>query len=297
MQTENHTMHNLVCYKTMPEWDFNTLPAGFRKQHNTSIGTWAKLDILAGKLQYHALDENGNVLESLVFDSSSNTPFVQPQAWHKVEPLTKDLRCRLSFYCQPQDYYHKKYQLPATHSEVLEAAQHIQPGKALDIGCGSGRNALFLQQRGFHVTAFDSNPAAIRKLQDIIAGEKLQNISASVADANHADMDGQYHLIISTVVMMFLKRDRIPDIIANMHHCTAAGGCNLIVCATDSADYPLSAHQLPFTFGFSPGELKACYRDWNIIKYNEDVGHLHRRDASGNPIALRFATLLARKKP
>ncbi len=33
-----------------------------------------------------------------------------------------------------------------------------------------------------------------------------------------------------------------------------------------------------------------------MVKYNEDVGELHRTDANGNRIKLRFATMLARKK-
>lgn len=40
---------------------------------------------------------------------------------------------------------------------------------------------------------------------------------------------------------------------------------------------------------------KHYYRDWEILKYNEDVGQLHKTDANGNRISLRFATLLARK--
>ncbi|BDY94760.1 hypothetical protein MUTS15_34170 [Escherichia coli] len=32
-----------------------------------------------------------------------------------------------------------------------------------------------------------------------------------------------------------------------------------------------------------------------MVKYNEDVGELHRTDANGNRIKLRFATMLARK--
>ena len=33
--------------------------------------------------------------------------------------------------------------------------QIVKPGKALDLGCGQGRNALFLAQQGFDVTAVD----------------------------------------------------------------------------------------------------------------------------------------------
>lgn len=288
-------MTKLIEYKALPEWTSDTLPKGFRKQHNTKVGTWAKLTILTGKLQYDALDADGNVLETFVFDKDSDVPFVEPQAWHKVTPLTDDLRCQLSFYCRPEDYYAKKYKLTATHSEVLEVVKHIQSGKALDLGCGGGRNALYLQLLGFDVTAFDHNATAIDNINTLIAEEKLEHITAYVGDAHDANISGQYDLIVSTVVLMFLNGSRIPAIIDNMQACTKTGGYNLIVCAMDSDDYPMSAHQLPFGFGFKSGELQDYYKGWEIVKYNENVGHLHRLDAAGNPIALRFATLIAKK--
>ncbi len=290
--------NNLLCYKTLPEWTAETLPKAFQRKHNTKVGTWAKLTIFAGQLKYYALDEDENVLETFIFDKDSDIPFVEPQAWHKVEAVSDDLRCQLAFYCQPQDYYHKKYSMTATHSEVLEATKYIQSGKALDLGCGGGRNALYLQLLGFDVTAFDKNPVSIDNLNQVIAAEELSNIKAYVHDAHQADIDSEFDLIVSTVVMMFLDGDKIPAIIENMQNSTASGGYNVIVCAMDSDDYPMFGHQLPlpFHFGFKAGELKNYYRDWEIVKYNEDVGHLHRRDADGNQVALRFATLIARKR-
>ena len=52
---------------------------------------------------------------------------------------------------------------------------------------------------------------------------------------------------------------------------------------------------LPFPFTFEEGELKNYYSDWELVKYNENLGHLHRLDEYGNPIALQFATMLAKK--
>lgn len=288
-------MSDLYCYKLLPEWTFDSLPKGFRRRHNTKEGTWAKLNIISGKLIFYKLNETGNVLDSCVFDSLTDTPFIEPQAWHKVEPLTKDLRCQLAFYCKAEHFYQKKYGLSATHSEMFEVIKRIKSGSALDFGCGSGRNALFLQRHGFSVTAFDKNVSAIQTLNNIIGSEKLKNIQAYVGDAHDFIMKEQYDLIVSTVVLMFLDKEKIPRVINNIKNSTNKGGCNVIVCAIDSEDYPLKHDRIPFSFGFEPNELLSYYDDWKIEKYNEDVGCLHRLDEMGDPIKLRFATIIARK--
>lgn len=51
-----------------------------------------------------------------------------------------------------------------------------------------------------------------------------------------------------------------------------------------------------FSFTFGEGELKEYYCDWDLIKYNEDFGQLHKRDENGNFLKMRFATMLAKKK-
>lgn len=289
-------MNKLVCYKTLPKWHSDTLPQAFRQQHNTKAGTWAKLVIFSGSLRYDALDENGKVTNSIIFDKNSDIPFVEPQAWHRVEPMSEDLCCQLSFYCIPEDFYQKKYRLNAPYSEVVELMKYIQSGKVLDLGCGRGRNALFLAQQGFNVAAVDQNPNAIAALQEMIANEEISTIQAALADVCDMAWKVQYDAIISTVVLMFLERDNIPQVIKNMQENTKPGGYNLIVSAMDTEDYPLTHPCLRFDFGFKKGELLDYYRHWDVVKYNENVGHLHQKDEQGNRVALRFATLIAHKK-
>ena len=215
----------------------------------------------------------------------------QPQAWHRVEAATDDVEWYLEFYCKPEDYFPKKYQTNPVHSEVLEAMQTVKPGRALDLGCGQGRNSLFLAQNGFDVTAVDQNELSLEILQSIVEQEDL-DMPVGLYDINSASISQAYDFIVSTVVLMFLQADRIPAIIQNMQEHTTVGGYNLIVCAMDTEDYPCLVN---FPFTFKEGELADYYKDWELIKYNENPGHLHRRDENGNRIQLRFATMLAKK--
>ena len=43
------------------------------------------------------------------------------------------------------------------------ASAAIQPGKALELGCGTGDNAIWLAQQGFEVVAIDASPIAIER--------------------------------------------------------------------------------------------------------------------------------------
>ena len=281
----------LIAYKRMPLWTKDTMPEAVQRKHNTKVGTWGKITVLKGKLKFVELTEDGEEVASHMFEAGADNPMAQPQAWHRVEALTDDVEWFLEFYCEPKDYFPKKYNSNPVHSEVLEAMESLSPGKALDLGCGQGRNALFLAQHGFEVTAVDQNELALEILQSIVEQEDLE-MTVGLYDINSANLKQSYDLIVSTVVLMFLQADRIPAIIRNMQDQTNPGGYNLIVCAMDTEDYPC---QVPFSFTFKEGELADYYKDWELVKYNENPGHLHRRDENGNRIALRFATMLAKK--
>src|SRR3546814_20604043 len=74
------------------------------------------------------------------------------------------------------DDLNSRYGLNPAHSEVVEACQVVAPCDALDMGCSNGRNALYMSQPGFHVTAVDDNPRAIAALPSIITQGGNKNI-------------------------------------------------------------------------------------------------------------------------
>ncbi len=285
----------LVPYKKLPVWTADSLPAGFREQHNTKDGTWAKLTVLQGTLTFYALNEAGEVQSTQAFSPTNPAPFVEPQAWHKVAPASGDLRCYLEFYCQPERYYEKKYGLTAPHSEVIGVLEHIRGGDALDLGCGRGRNSIFLETHGFRVTALDHSESSIATLNKIISEEKeCQGIQADRYDISTASLENGYGLIVSTVVFQFLPPECIPKVIDNMQTHTHAKGINLIVAPVSTDTHPCP---IDWPFTFKENELKGYYDAWSLIKYNENMGTFHRLDENGNPYQAKFATLVARKPP
>ena len=164
-------MEKLVAYKRMPVWNKNTMPEAVQRKHNTKVGTWGKITVLKGALKFIELTEEGEVIAEHLFEAGADNPMAQPQAWHRVEAATDDVEWYLEFYCKPEDYFPKKYNTNPVHSEVLEAMQTVKPCKALDLGCGQGRNALFLAQHGFDVTAVDQNELSLEMLQSIVEQE------------------------------------------------------------------------------------------------------------------------------
>ncbi|MFP1909005.1 SAM-dependent methyltransferase TehB [Lonsdalea quercina] len=285
-------MNTLMCYKQLPVWDCETLLTALQDEYNAQDGTWTRLAVLQGELTLTILSEHDEAISTHRISPQLSSPYIEPQQRYRVEACSDDMLCQLSFYCRPDDYFHQKYGLTRTHSEVVDALRNLDSGKALDLGCGRGRNALYLHQKGWNVTAWDKSSESIRALNEIIAQEHLEEIRAREHDINLADIDDAYDMILSTVVFMFLDRSRIPVIIQNMQQQTLAGGYNLIVAAMSTEDYPCP---LPFSFTFQEDELRRYYEAWEVVKYNQDIGELHKTDVEGKRIKLRFATLLARK--
>ncbi len=56
---------------------------------------------------------------------------------------------------------------------VLEVAG-LQTGRALDLGCGEGRNAVWLAERGWHVTAVDFSAGGLQKARELARLRKVQ---------------------------------------------------------------------------------------------------------------------------
>jgi SAM-dependent methyltransferase len=76
-------------------------------------------------------------------------------------------------------------------------------GPVLDVGCGTGRVALDLAERGHDVTGVDSDPALIRALSER-ARERGVRVHAEVADARALALGARFALAISPMQVVQL---------------------------------------------------------------------------------------------
>src|SRR6516165_9985768 len=80
------------------------------------------------------------------------------------------------------EHYAQAAEIDLTPAPLLiEAAELLPPGRALDLASGPGRNALYLASLGWSVMAVDCSAAAVRILRERAATSRL-SIDTRVAN-------------------------------------------------------------------------------------------------------------------
>jgi SAM-dependent methyltransferase len=111
--------------------------------------------------------------------------------------------------------------------EILAVqVRHLIPGRALEIGCGMGGNAVWLAEHGWYVTAVDYSSVAIEKGEKL-AAERGVSVDFVVADASTYQPVGNFDLIASFYIQPFAAQR--ASMLAQMSKALAPGGTLLFV--------------------------------------------------------------------
>ncbi|MCX5090460.1 class I SAM-dependent methyltransferase [Streptomyces sp. NBC_00365] len=151
----------------------------------------------------------------------------------------------------------------------------IAPGRALDLGCGPGRNTLHLAAAGFQVDAVDLSPTAIAWAEDR-ARETGATIRFHCGDAfalTPDELDGPYDLIYDSGCFHHLPPHRRISYLALLDRVLAPGGHLALTCFAagemgselpDQAFYQQSA--LHGGLAYTPESLRWVFSDLTEVE-------------------------------
>ncbi len=105
----------------------------------------------------------------------------------------------------------------------------LAPGRALDLGCGEGGDAVWLAERGWNVVAVDVSETALRRA----AGEGRTRGVLDRIDFQHHDLsdsfpDGVFDLVSAQFLHSTVRLER-PAILRKAARAVAPGGLLVIV--------------------------------------------------------------------
>ena len=133
---------------------------------------------------------------------------------------------------------------------LVQVADILPPGRALDLACGPGRNALYLAGLGWQVTAVDTSSVAIAALRAAPGGNAIDTRIADLEKHDFRIEPAAFDLICD---FYYLQRDLFPEIRAGVR----PGGM-----------FAGSLH-LTGTFALRSGELREEFAGWKILYYSE----------------------------
>jgi SAM-dependent methyltransferase len=95
-----------------------------------------------------------------------------------------------------------------TPPEVTTAIEKFdQPGRALDLGCGTGTNAIYLAQHGWQATGVDFSPKALELARDKARRVGI-NVELHLGDVTRLDfLRGPFDLILDVGCLHGLDRE------------------------------------------------------------------------------------------
>ena len=175
----------------------------------------------------------------------------------------------------------------------VEEFYEIFPKNAdvLDVGCGEGRNSIFMAKLGNRVDAFDLSENGIKKAKKIAGLEKAA-VCFFTCDLGAFVFEKEYDIILSHGVLHLPEKKVRDPFIREMQAHTKTGGFNVIGVFTDRL--PATPDNAPFTHSlFRVGELPEKYKGWEIVHHQEGTftdstpGGIHQEHAYERSIALR----------
>ncbi len=157
--------------------------------------------------------------------------------------------------------------------EIMRLKPPTKPYKVLDIGCGEGKDAVFLARNGYDVTAFDVSEQGLSKARELAnhCGVEIDFFKADVRDFR---LETDYDIIFSSGVFHYIPNELRESVINSLKTHTTANGINVInvFVRKPFIQLPPDIEESEIAAGdWKSGELCMYYHDWLFHKNEERI--------------------------
>jgi SAM-dependent methyltransferase len=176
----------------------------------------------------------------------------------------------------------------------------VNPGRALDLGCGPGRNAVHLASLGFEVDAVDLSPRAVAWAEER-AREAGVNVRFHCGDAFTADLEpGRYDLVYDSGCFHHLPPHRRVSYLNLLDRLLVPGGHFALTCFAASA----MGSELPdkefYREGGLHGGLAYTFDElrWIFSDYTEvEMRHMEEQSPNASVFGVPFLLVALFRRP
>ncbi len=172
--------------------------------------------------------------------------------------------------------------------ELMPPTRHI---KVLDIGCGEGKDAVFLARNGYDVTAFDITDHGIEKTKRL-ADQVGVHINVFKADILDYRLSSEFDILFSSGVLHYVKPTYREEIMENYKRYTSDNGMHFFNVFVQKPFIAPPPENEPHSFHWKSGELITYYHDWLIESCPEVIFDCN---SSGIPHQHAMSKLVAKK--
>ena len=155
-------------------------------------------------------------------------------------------------------------------NELIKLCPPSGEKKVLDIGCGEGKDAVYMATKGYKVTAFDLTENGIRKTLRL-AKEKEVEINAYVDDINTFETDEQFDIIFSSGTVQYLFDKNKRTFFEKISRITKKNGFVFFNVFVEKPFLELPPDWDIEEKMWRSGELFSFFPEWKFIRIDETI--------------------------
>jgi thioredoxin reductase/SAM-dependent methyltransferase len=273
------------------------------EMNGVAFGSVIQVEQNTGATSVPGIFAAGNITDVSMILIGSATHGVRVGAWINAELRQADATAAVAarrdgFFERPaweERYSGDKVWSGRVNAQLAAEAPSLTPGRAMDVGCGEGGDAIWLASQGWEVTAVDFADAALARVaehaEEAGVGDRIETRRI---DVRSFDAAGETWDLV-TSHFFHLPDGGMPDVVRRLAAAVAPGG-TLLVVGHDAGDLATGLRHGHHSFMHTAEQLLPALDDDWVVEVAESRPRTQKHPETGEDVEVADSVLKARRK-